>query len=81
MVTLFKIVLMTLLLVFFSGCAYDPAYQYGSSGNYYGSSGYSSPGYSSYGNGYRNGYYNSGSRGYGYNNRGYGFGRYCPDDD
>lgn len=83
MVMLSKIVLMALLSAFFSGCAYDPAYQYGSSGNYNGGSGYSSPGYgySGYGHGYRNGYYSTGSPGYGYNNRGYGNGRYCPDDD
>jgi hypothetical protein len=74
---------MAVILGILGGCAYDPAYSYGSSNSYYGGSDYRNPnyGYSGYSHGYRNGYYNTGSPGYGYYNGGYRNERYCPDDD
>lgn len=96
MTTLIKTLVMAGLIALISGCAYDPAYSYNSSGSYYGSgygnrpyygynggSGYGNRPYygnSGYNNGYQAGYYSPGSN-YGYYNRGGYNGRYCPDDD
>ena len=80
MATVFKIMLMVVLLGIFSGCAYDPAYAYNESDNYYGT-GNRSPYYSNAGYGYSNRYYTRGYPQSDYYNHGYRNGRYCPDDD
>lgn len=83
MTTLIKALLIAGLIGLISGCAYDPAYSYNRSDNYYGGSGYSNRPYygnAGYNNGYQAGYYSPGSN-YGYYNRGGYNGRYCPDDD